>query len=206
MICESVFHRVHYVSQCTSLCCTLSTCNTSDIVKAASTTQREIMYLICECYLLVFLTEKSICGDVLYHIISCLSAIEIMLKSVLNVYHQWRWRSVSTLVVTFECCIKSIFHDPSSRHCCCEVAVTDFRTDVTCKACQACGQCCCFELLKCKKKFTYWRDQHDFAQLNYIPLHCNLSSYLFTPHCEPLSQFDSFRWIKDCHCKYYSWV
>ena len=39
------------------------------IVKAASTTQREIMYLICECYLLVFLTEQSIRGDVLYHIV-----------------------------------------------------------------------------------------------------------------------------------------
>lgn len=83
------------------------TCNAGDIINAASTTRRELMYLICECYL----TEKSICGNVLYHtIILCLSAIEIMLKSFMNVSHRWRWRSLSTLVVSSECCIKSIFH------------------------------------------------------------------------------------------------
>lgn len=41
------------------------TCNAGDIVNAASTTRRELMYLICECYL----TKKSICGNVLYHTI-----------------------------------------------------------------------------------------------------------------------------------------
>lgn len=47
-----------------------------------------LMYFICECYLLVFLTTKSICSIVLYHIFG-------FFDSFTNVCHLW-WRSLST--------------------------------------------------------------------------------------------------------------
>ncbi len=90
--------------------------------------ETDVFNLVCECFLLVFfLTEKSICGNVLYHIIFAfrLSAIKIMLRSFMNVSHQWRWRSLSHLVLTFECCRKKYFPMIPFRCCCCEVTVTE---------------------------------------------------------------------------------